>query len=538
MTASLLLALALLQQDTVAVIPRPVVLSGSSGAFRITPETVIWTDRATAGVGLYLARVLEPALGFPLAVHVLTLGATAPPDAHRIQLEYDTSLVRRRGREAYHLSVDPTRVLIRGDSAGVFYGVQTLRQLLPVAVYREAPLQGVTWVVSAVTIDDWPRFTWRGAHLDVCRHYMPREFIKKYLDLMALHKLNTFHWHLTDDQGWRLEIKKYPRLTEVGAWRSQTLVGTMDRDSTRWVFDGQRHGGFYTQEDVQEIVAYAAERFITVVPEIEMPGHSQAAIAAYPWLGVTGDSVPVLGRWGVSSIILKPSDSTLAFYQDVLTEVLALFPGRFVHLGGDEAAKDLWRQSPWVQRRMRELRVRNEEELQGWFMKQMDRWLTDRGRRMVGWDEILDGGLAPGATVMSWRGTEGGIAAARAGHDVVMTPGRPTYFDHYQAQQRDSEPLAIGGFNPLDSVYAFEPIPQTLDSIAARHILGAQGQIWTEYIKSAKHVEYMAYPRAVALSEVLWTPVARKDYRDFLARLGVHLRRLDALDVRYRPLGQ
>jgi hexosaminidase len=528
---SLLLALSIAMQDSIAIIPRAVSIAGSSGAFTLAPGTVIWTDRATAGVGRYLARVLEPALGFALDVRS---GGT--PVGHRIQLRRDTALTRL-GAEGYRLEVSPTRVVIRGaEAAGVFYGVQTLRQLLPPAVLRDAPLPDVRLIVPAVAIEDWPRFTWRGAHLDVCRHFLPREFVKKYIDLMALHKLNTFHWHLTEDQGWRIEIKKYPRLTEVGGWRAQTLVGAYTTDSTTWVFDGQRHGGFYTQDDVREIVAYAAERYITVVPEIEMPGHSQAAIAAYPWLGVTGDSVPVLGRWGVSTIILKPSDSTIAFYQDVLTEVLALFPSRFIHLGGDEAAKEQWRASPWVQQRIKELGVANEEELQGWFMKQMDQWLTARGRRMVGWDEILDGGLAPGATVMSWRGTAGGIAAARAGHDVIMTPGSHTYFDHYQAADRTSEPLAIGGFTPLDSVYSYEPVPAELDSLSARHVLGAQGQVWTEYITTPKQVEYMVFPRLAALAEVLWTPAARKDYADFTARLGVHVRRLDALDVRYRPL--
>ncbi len=419
---------------------------------------------------------------------------------------------------------------------GVFYGVQTLRQLLPPEVFREATVTGVTWGVPAVLIEDQPRFGWRGGHLDVCRHFMPKEFVKKYIDLLALHKLNTFHWHLTDDQGWRIAIRKYPRLTEVGGWRAATLIGEHTPDSTKWRFDGQRHGGFYTQDDIREIVAYAAERFINVVPEIEMPGHVQAAIAAYPWLGTKGDSVPVMQVWGVSKNILKPSDSVVAFMQDVLTEVLELFPGPFIHIGGDEAAKDQWRASPWVKQRIRQLGLRDEAQMQSWFIHQMDAFLTARGRRLVGWNEILEGGLAPGATVMSWQGTKGGIAAARAGQDVVMTPNSHTYFDHYQSANRAAEPLAIGGFTSLEKVYRWEPVPAELDSIAARRVLGAQGQLWTEYILNPKHAEYMAFPRLVALAEVVWTPVARRDYGDFQSRLPRHLARLDALDVGYRPL--
>ncbi|MBI1966905.1 MAG: beta-N-acetylhexosaminidase [Gemmatimonadetes bacterium] len=529
-----LLASLVLVQDTVplAVIPQPVNLTPGTGMFTLTAQTVIWTDRVSARLGHQLAELLEPATGFPLDVQV---GGTRT--GSRISLRRDTSL-KRLGLEGYRLEVSPTRVLIRApELAGVFYGIQTLRQLLPPEIFRDAAFDGVRWTVPAVTVEDWPRFPWRGGHLDVCRHFMPKEFVKKYIDLLALHKMNSFHWHLTEDQGWRIEITKYPRLTDVGAWRAQTLVGPYTEDSTTWVFDGERHGGYYTQDDIREIVAYAKERFVTVVPEIEMPGHSQAAIAAYPWLGNTGDSVPVLGRWGVSANILKPSDSTIAFYQDVLTEVLQLFPGPFIHVGGDEALKDQWKASPWVQARIKELGLANEEEMQSWFIRQMDAWLAARGRRLVGWDEILEGGLAPGATVMSWRGTEGGIAAARAGHDVVMAPGSHTYFDHYQSQNRAAEPLAIGGFTPLEKAYAFDPVPAELEPQYRRHILGAQGQVWTEYIKGPKQVEYMAYPRMTALAEVLWTPPAQKNYEDFVGRLRTHLRRLDILDVNYRPLG-
>ncbi len=519
-------------QDTaVSVIPRPAVLTRHVGQFTLTPRTTIWTDRASAALGRRLAAYLEPATRYVLTVH-----GAGTPAGNRIVLRRDRSLARL-GSEGYHLEVRRGVITVRSaGAAGLFYGIQTIRQLLPPAIFREAPIGDVRWTMPAVSIEDTPRFGWRGAHLDVTRHFMPREFVKKYIDLLALHKMNSFHWHLTDDQGWRIEIRKYPRLTLVGGWRTETLVGPYTADTALHVYDHQRHGGFYTQDDIREIVAYARARYVNIVPEIEMPGHSQAAIAAYPFLGNTGDTLPVLTIWGVSPNILNPSDSTVAFMKDVLTEVMTLFPGLYIHIGGDEAPKTQWKASPLAQARMRALGLKNEDELQSWFTRQMDAFLTAHGRRLVGWDEILEGGIAPNAIIMSWRGTAGGITAARAGHDVVMAPGSHTYFDHYQSLARDSEPLSIGGFLPLDTVYAFEPVPAELEPQYARHILGAQGQVWTEYIATPKQVEYMAYPRLSALAEVLWTPVARKDFADFRSRLMVHLQRLDALDVHYRPL--
>jgi hexosaminidase len=315
-------------------------------------------------------------------------------------------------------------------------------------------------------------------------------------------------------------------------------MGRYTDDSTKWQFDGERHGGFYTQADVREIVAYARERFVNVVPEIEMPGHSVATIAAYPTLGVTGEATDVATWWGVFDNILSPEDSTVRFMQDVLTEVMELFPSRYIHVGGDEADKARWKASPRVQARIKTVGVKNEEEMQSWFIRQMDAFLASRGRRLIGWDEILEGGLAPGATVMSWRGEDGGIAAARAGHDVVMAPDRFTYLDHYQSQDRLSEPLAIGGYLPLDTIYAYDPVPKALEPKYASRVLGAQAQIWTEYIRTPKDVEYMAFPRLSALSEAVWTPMDRKNFADFRGRLGVHLSRLDILDVNYRPLAR
>ncbi len=518
------LALATAQDSTISIIPQPVRLERTSGAFTLTAATVITTDAGTRDVGAALADYVFPATGYRLPVRATPGGAV-----RTIAIRLDPTLAGL-GDEGYRLRVTPTAVTIRASQpAGAFYAVQTLRQLLPVAIFRQARVDSVGWTIPAVVIEDYPRFSWRGAHLDVARHFMPKEFVKKYIDLLALHKLNRFHWHLTDDQGWRIEIRKYPRLTQVGAWRAQTIVGRPDRiDSTKWVFDGRPHGGFYTQDDIREVVAYARARFVTVVPEIEMPGHSQAAIAAYPELGNTGNPIPVWTSWGVSENILKPDSGTIRFYQDVLTEVMELFPSRWIHVGGDEAAKAQWLA-------IRGLSLPDAEALQSWFIHQMDAFLTAHGRALVGWDEILEGGLAPNAVVMSWRGTDGGIAAAQAGHDVVMTPGSHTYLDHYQSLDTASEPLAIGGFLPIDTVYSYEPVPEALTAPEGRHVLGAQAQMWTEYVPDSRHAEYMIFPRLCALAEVVWTPRDRKDVTDFSARLATHLERLSILDVNYRP---
>ena len=519
------------QESGVSVVPRPVKVTSRPGRFVLTRDTTIWTDRASTAIGHQLARYLEPATGFTLPVRT---SAALPP--HGIVLRRDRQLARL-GREGYALDVGPARVVARApEDAGLFYALQTIRQLLPPEIFREAPVAGQTWAMPAVTIEDAPRFGWRGGHLDTGRHFMPLGFVKKYIDLLALHKMNTFHWHLTEDQGWRIEIKKYPKLTSVGAWRKETIVGRPARDRAQWTFDGERHGGYYTQDDVREVVAYAKARFITIVPEIEMPGHAMAAIAAYPQIGVTGDPVEVATRWGIFDDILNAEPATISFMQDVLSEVLTLFPGPYVHIGGDEAAKTKWKASPRIQARIKELGVGDENGLQSWFIRQMDAFLTAHGRRLVGWDEILEGGLAENATVMSWRGTQGGIAAARAGHDVVMTPTSNTYFDYYQSRDTNAEPIAIGGFLPLETVYAYEPVPAELEKDKARHILGAQGQLWTEYMKDPRNVEYMAFPRMSALSEVVWTPAARKDFGDFRARLETHVKRLKALDVNFWPL--
>ncbi|HSC29386.1 MAG TPA: beta-N-acetylhexosaminidase [Vicinamibacterales bacterium] len=518
------------EAPALAVVPLPGKVVSGRGAFTITGSTSIVVDAALGAQGRQLASMLEPATGFDLQVRI----GAAPRSAH-IALRQQKALERTLGDEGYRLDVTPRSVTIGAAApAGVFYGLQTLRQLLPPEIYREAPVDGIEWRVPAVAIEDVPSFSWRGAHLDVARHFQPKEFVKKYLDLLALHKMNRFHWHLTDDQGWRLEIRQYPRLTEVAAWRRETLIGP--HRETGQAFDGKRHGGFYTQDDVREIVAYAAARFITVVPEIDMPGHSQALIAAYPELGCTDERIEPRTIWGISPYLLNVEPSTISFVQNVLSEVLELFPGPWIHIGGDEAVKTQWKASPRVQARIVELGLKDEEELQSWFIRQMDSFLTAKGRRLIGWDEILEGGLADNASVMSWRGVEGAVAAARAGHDAVLTPTSHTYFDYYQSRERANEPLNIGGFLPLDKVYTWEPMPDVLEPAYRKHILGVQGQLWTEYLPNPKAVEYNAFPRLTALAEVAWTPAEQRQLDAFLPRLAAHLERLRILDVNFRPL--
>jgi hexosaminidase len=511
------------------ITPKPVRTVQREGSFLLNAETTILAPGDARSIGLQLASLLAPPTGLWLNVQ-----SSSSARSNLIDLRLDARL-KRLGPEGYRLSVSPERVQVRAfQEPGLFYAVQSLRQLLPVDVYRSAPVGTPEWRMPCVEIEDLPRFGWRGAHLDVGRHFMPKSFIKKFIDLLALHRMNTFHWHLTEDQGWRIEIKRYPRLTEVGAWRKETLVGHYRGSLENPVYDGKPHGGFYTQQDIREIVTYAQERFVNILPEIEMPGHAQAAIAAYPELGNVDHPVEVDTKWGIRETVFNVNESTIEFLQNVLEEVLALFPSEFIHIGGDECPKKQWQESPEAQARMQELGLANEDELQSYFIRRMDAFLTQKGRRLVGWDEILEGGLAPNATVMSWRGEEGGIAAAKAGHDVVMAPNTYTYLDYYQSEDWGTEPLAIGGYVPLEKVYHYEPIPAALAPAAVRHVLGAQGQLWTEYMPDYRQVEYMAFPRLCALAEVVWTPPQQKEYAEFLSRLAQHLKRLDVLDVNYR----
>lgn len=513
------------QSSSYALVPWPARLEPRAGSFTIAPATRIalvgWTQAAAARLGAQAAAVVRESGGMAPR----TARYRQAPRSGVIALIRDTTVV---GDEAYRLDADTSRVLITARAeAGAFYGLQTLRQLIPVPTVPSGPSVPS---VPSVFIADSPRFQWRGMHLDVGRHLFPVEFIRRYLDLMARYKLNTFHWHLSDDQGWRLEIRRYPRLTEVGAWRRETMVG---RHFDPYVGDGRRYGGFYTQREVREIVAYAAARHITVVPEIEMPGHSLALLAAYPELACTPGPFEVATRWGVFDDVLCPTERTFTFLQGVLEEVLDLFPSRFIHVGGDEVPKRRWRESAEAQEAMRREGLRNEDELQSWFVRRIERWLSGRGRRLVGWDEILEGGLPQRATVMSWRGTAGGLAAAREGRDVVMSPTSNLYFDYYQGDPR-FEPLAIGGFLPLERVYSFEPVPDSLPPERHHHILGAQGNVWTEYIPTGAQVEYMALPRMLALAEVVWSPREARNWDDFFTRLRPRLRELDRMGVNYR----
>jgi len=433
--------------------------------------------------------------------------------------------------EGYSLTVSPGKIRIEANAPnGFFYGLQTLYQLMPVEIYSKKRAELNIWSAKAVVIQDEPRFAYRGLHLDVCRYFFPVEFIKKYIDAMAIHKFNTFHWHLTDDQGWRIEIKKYPRLTEVGSKRNETLVGHYSENFPN-KFDGKPHGGFYTQQEALEIVAYAKERFITVIPEIELPGHATAAIASYPYLSCTPDTtVKVATKWGIFKDVYCPRDTTFKFLEDVLTEIMDIFPSKYIHIGGDECPKDRWKASAECQALIRNLNLKDENGLQSYFVERIERFVNSKGRQIIGWDEILDGGLAPNATVMSWRGNAGGIAAAKSGHDVIMTPGEYCYLDHYQADPA-TEPLSIGGFLPLHKVYQFEPVPPELTDVEAKHILGAQGNVWSEYLSTTKDVEYMAFPRVSAMAEVVWGTKENRNWESFCRRLPADFERYTQLDI-------
>ncbi|MFF5522353.1 beta-N-acetylhexosaminidase [Streptomyces coeruleorubidus] len=511
------------------VIPAPLsVETGDGQGFLLDAGTGIEAGPGTEQVARWLRATVGAATGLPLDPHT--------GDARRVRLGVLPAL---GGPEAYRLTADAECVLIEGASpAGLFWGAQTFRQLLGPDAFRRAPVtRRQEWEVPAVTIHDAPRFRWRGLMLDVARHFMPKEGVLRYLDLMAAHKLNVFHFHLTDDQGWRIRIERHPRLTEIGSWRARTKIG--HRASPLW--EEKPHGGYYTQDDIREIVAYAAERHITVVPEIDVPGHSQAAIAAYPELGNTDvigtDALSVWDTWGINPNVLAPTDTTLRFYEGVFEEVLELFPSEFIHVGGDECPKDQWRRSGTAQARIRELGLADEDELQSWFIGHFDAWLAARGRRLIGWDEILEGGLAKGAAVSSWRGYAGGIAAARAGHEVVMCPEQQVYLDHRQAPGPD-EPVPIGWVRTLEDVYRFEPVPPELTPEEARHVLGTQANVWTEVMEDHARVDYQTFPRLAAFAEVAWSALpapAERDFPGFEHRMAAHYRRLDALGVAYRP---
>ena len=543
-----------------SIIPAPQKMEISQGRFKLTPTTRIVVDRPSAETGAYLAATLRASTGYPLpiqtndeagldSIQITTMGARPSEDAEGYELQVQLGAAAVGTNEA-----PPYALIIARTQAGAFYGVQTLLQLFPPQIFSTNIVKNVAWEIPfAVHIEDEPRFPWRGLMLDCARHFFSKDEVKRVLDEMALHKLNTFHWHLTDDQGWRIEIKKYPKLTDIGAWRDKSLITSPgDEDGKRladhvhpaWDVapptafgpDG-RYGGFYSQNDVREIVAYAASRHITVVAEIEMPGHAIAALAAYPELSCDGGHYSANANAGVNKgVFCVGKDEVFTFLDNVLLEVFDLFPGKYVHIGGDEVngavKKATWGQSSECQARMKAEHLKTLDELQGWFTGQIGKFVSAHGKTMIGWTEIAESPLPSNAAVMDWQG--GVMQAATNGHDVVMSPTKFCYLDYYQSLDTAIEPPGGGGFVPLERVYAFEPIPANLPAQFQAHILGGQGNLWTEYVPSIQHVEYMMFPRLCALAEVDWSPKAARDFADFSERLQIHEQRLDALGVVYR----
>ncbi len=514
-----------LLHSSVSIIPLPQKCTEKRGVFIINKETVInlsIDNREMRDAVAIWNNLLVTAAGFQLEV--------APSrSSNVICCRLNASLPQE---EAYKLNVSPSSVQIEAKTPqGIFYAFQTLRQLMPPAIEQETRVEeGFVWKVPCVVIEDTPAFAYRGLMLDVSRHFMTKEVVKRCIDLMAFHKLNTFHWHLTDDQGWRIEIKKYPRLTSIGGFRDKTIIGHVRNKPYQW--DMKRYGGFYTQEDVKEIVAYAQKRFVEIIPEIEMPGHCVAALAAYPEYSCTGGPFETEGRWGVFNDIYCTKEATFEFMQNVLDEVILLFPSSYIHIGGDEVPKVRWKNCVHCQQRMRQENLTKESELQTYFINRVESYLNTKGKRIIGWDEILEGGIPQRATVMSWRGEKGGIHAAKAGYDVIMTPYQNLYLNRYQLDPKN-EPLANGGFVPLEKVYEYYPVPSELTPEEAVHIIGVQGNMWTEYITSAEHLEYMFFPRTAALSEVAWSPREKKNYEAFFQRLTGIKKHYDAMGLNY-----
>lgn len=519
---SLLLCSTLSFAQEVNIIPQPVKVVKNTGNFVITSQTnLVVTSKEDNATAAFLNSYLSNYYGF-----VLPVTKKASKNYIKLSSKKNSSGLKSEG---YTLKSATNGVEITGNAAiGTFYGMQTLIQLLPVEKSKSL-------AIAAVEVEDEPRFEYRGAMLDVGRHYFPVAFVKKYIDYLALHKMNYFHWHLTEDQGWRIEIKKYPKLTEIGSKRNGSIIGSYPGKGS----DNTPEGGFYTQEEVKDIVKYASDRFITVIPEIEMPGHGSAAIAAYPELScfpnektqlpdnmisakskeemANGRNKIVQETWGVHSDVYVPSEYTFKFLQDVIDEVIVLFPSKYIHVGGDESPKDAWKRSEFCQQLIKEKGLKDEHGLQSYFIQRMEKYINGKGRTLIGWDEILEGGLAPNAVVMSWRGEEGGIAAAKENHQVIMTPGSHVYLDH--SQTKNEKEVTIGGYLPIETVYGYEPIPKELNEQQAKYVLGAQGNVWTEYMANPAKVEYMIFPRLSALSEVLWSPKESKNWSQFQTKI-------------------
>ena len=526
------------------VVPMPAEVKVGKGNFLLNTNTFIYYGNSKEqSMGALINKRLYADYGFKLTIKKRPASEIISPKNKNILLQINEIKEENEVYGSYDLTIDKTTIKISADNEeGLFYGIQTLLQLLPnkkeKSIQKNYPLS-----INQLSIIDYPRFTYRGMHLDVARHFYPVAFIKKYIDYLAAYKFNTFHWHLTDDQGWRIEIKKYPLLTQVGGFRNGTITGRYPGKGN----DSIRYGGFYTQQQIKEVVQYAAERYIDVIPEIEMPGHASAAIAAYPQLSCFPDedtkvlpSTPWAGSrkgkqvqqtWGVFEDVFAPTDYTFNFLQNILDEVMPLFPSKYIHIGGDECPKESWKRSTFCQQLIKANNLKDEHGLQSYFIQRIEKYINSKGKKIIGWDEILEGGLAPNAAVMSWRGEEGGIEAAKQNHDVVMTPGSHCYLDHSQSKNEDS--VTIGGYLPLEKVYSYEPIPAALNAEQAKHILGAQGNVWTEYIKNSSKVEYMIFPRLMALSEVLWSPKEKRNWNDFEKRLPAIFERFDKEKTNY-----
>lgn len=499
-----------IQSQNISIIPQPKKLKTENGHFTFNAQTTINTNQENFEIE-YLIKNITQQTGLFLKIN---------KKSKTNQIVFVTAPLLNEN--AYQLKIEKDVIKIEASSQkGHFYAIQTLLQLIPFE--RKSSIE-----IPSVTIYDEPTFQWRGAHLDVCRHFFDVDFIKKYIDFLAMYKMNTFHWHLTEDQGWRIEIKKYPLLTEIGSNRKGTMVGHYV-DQT---YNDIPYGGFYTQEDIKEVVNYAKDRHITIVPEIEMPGHALAALAAYPHLACTDGPFEVAKGWGVFEDVFCPKEETFEFLENVLIEVMALFPSTYIHIGGDECPKTRWKSCNYCQALIKKENLKDEHELQSYFIKRIEKFLNKNGRKLIGWDEILEGGLAPNAAVMSWQGETGGIEAAKKGHFVVMTPGSHCYFDHYQGEPKN-EPVAIGGFTTLEKVYQYQPIPKELSIEESKYVLGAQANLWTEYMPTKEQVEYMLFPRLMALSEVVWGTSKTHDYINFQNRVIQHLNRLDHKEINY-----
>ena len=510
------------------LLPLPRNVVGEGHRVPLSPEASIVADQLFLSQAELLAERLRKGTGWEWPVFALNVRGKGPSIVFRSSQEVG-------GPEGYRLETSDREISIAASHpAGAFYAGQTLLQLLPSAIFNDSPAPDANWTLSAVVIEDWPEFRWRGVMLDSVRHFQPVSWVKKFIELLAQHKINVLHWHLTDDQGWRIEIRKYPLLTGVGARRTETLRGHL---SQKGGGDGIPVEGFYSQDEIREVVAFAQARNINILPEIEMPGHARAAVAAYPHLGCSSEPVAVAIEWGIHPYLFNVRPETLDFLKNVLYEVTRLFPFEYVHVGGDEAVKTQWKNDPDTQACMKELGLADENALQSWFVTQMAEFLRTRGKKLVGWDEILEGGVVEGAVVMSWRGGQGAIEAANLGQEAVMCTKDAFYFDYGQSEDPLCEPLHIGGCNSLRKVYETNPVPAEISDARAGCVVGVQGQLWTEYMPTTSRLEYMAFPRVCALSEVGWSDPRAKQFGDFLGRLSRHLRRLDCQDVRYRSPG-